>query len=235
MSKRRSRWRENLKTAATLARSDVLLHSIVLYPIRRHLRLDNKLKLRQGITLSAPNEEPLLSLFQEVWVRRHYSIPGFAPKSGDVIVDVGAHIGVFTVWAASRDPNARVIAVEPSAATLKYLHHNVETNKLTNVTIVDAACGSSDGMVEMLARGPAACNTTFRSDNYGSSFAVIGNARKITLKRLFSDFAIDHCDLLKLDCEGAEYDTLYSAPEATLSRVERIAMEYHIGMNRVRP
>lgn len=216
-------------------RNNVCISSMLLYPVRRHLHFDNRLTLTNGIALSAPNEEPLLHLFEEVWVKGHYSIPEFSIGDGDVIVDVGAHVGTFTVWAASRNPKARVVAVEPSASTLKYLRRNVETNHLRNVTIVEAACGGSNGTVALMSRGPAACNTIYRTDNYASSFSPAGRAEMITLDKLFSDLSIEHCDLLKLDCEGAEYEILYSAGKETLDRVRRIAMEYHTGMNRYSP
>ena len=48
-----------------------------------------------------------------------------------------------------------------------------------------------------------------------------------TLDALFAKHAIERCDLLKIDVEGAEYDVLHAASEATLRRIRRIAGEYH--------
>jgi hypothetical protein len=42
-------------------------------------------------------------------------------------------------------------------------------------------------------------------------------------------------DLLKLDCEGSEYEILYSASEATLARIAAINMEYQVGLNQHHP
>ena len=235
MSTLRSRLQIDLLTFKALLQNDIRLSSALLYPLRRHLHFDNMLTLRSGVSVTAPNEEPLLHLFREIWMESRYSLPEFSIRIESVIVDIGAHVGTFTVWAASRNPTARVIAVEPCDAMLKYLHRNVTINRLDNVSIVEAACGASEGLVQMFARGPAACNTIYPSDNYGSSFKAAGQTKMITLDRLFSSFAIERCDLLKLDCEGAEYEILYSAKKETLDRVHSIAMEYHVGMNQHRP
>jgi hypothetical protein len=48
-----------------------------------------------------------------------------------------------------------------------------------------------------------------------------------TLDALFEDFAIDVCDLLKVDCEGGEHSFLPSCAPVTLQRIRRIALEYH--------
>jgi len=224
-----------MHTVALLIRGGVRPGSIVFYPIGRRWNGTNRLKLRNGITLVAPREEPLLSLFEEVWVKRYYAPPGYTIAAGEVIIDIGAHVGTFTVWAASANRQARVIAVEPFGPNLRYLRQNVAANRLANVTILEACCGGTEGTVELQARGPAARNTIYCSDNYGSIFRAIAQVHVVTLDRIFSEQGIEHCDLLKLDCEGAEYDILYAASETTLARIRRIAMEYHVGMNQHRP
>jgi len=226
------RLRTNARTVGMLLQNDVRLGSALLYPLRRQLHLDNRLTLRGGITISAPSSEPLLHLFKEIWVERQYAIPGFSINNRSVIVDIGSHIGTFTLWSAMNDRGARVIAVEPSSTSLTYLYRNIESNRLPNVTVVEAACGGSDGTVDLLARGPAACNTIYGTDQYGSTFRTAQRVKMVALSTLFSDCAIERCSLLKLDCEGAEYDILYSAGRSTLGRVENIALEYHLGMNR---
>jgi hypothetical protein len=49
----------------------------------------------------------------------------------------------------------------------------------------------------------------------------------ITLKDLFDKQGIERCNLLKLDCEGSEYEILYTLPSAYYSRIDTIVMEYH--------
>ncbi len=54
--------------------------------------------------------------------------------------------------------------------------------------------------------------------------------KTISLEELFKQFSISKCDYLKMDCEGGEYDILFSASHETLARIDRICMEIHDGM-----
>ena len=51
------------------------------------------------------------------------------------------------------------------------------------------------------------------------------------LSDIFKENDIDNCDLLKLDCEGAEYDILYNTPEEILNKIDQMAIEVHQGKN----
>jgi len=51
----------------------------------------------------------------------------------------------------------------------------------------------------------------------------------VTLRDIFEEHRIRRCDFLKIDCEGAEYDILYSSSPDVLERVDQIAMEVHHG------
>jgi len=209
--------------------------SIALYPIVRRLKGRNELSFRNGFRLRSPREEPLLSLFHEVWVDRHYTIPGYVISSGDTVIDIGANVGTFTLWTANAAPGVRIIAVEPFAPTIEFLRKNLAESKVKNVTVIEACCGGNSGEAQLRLRGPAASHTIYRKDVYGSELPVIAQCRMITLDQLFSDHGVQRCDLLKLDCEGAEYEILFSASQDTLDRVQRIVMEYHTGMNEHTP
>ncbi|MDY7078669.1 MAG: FkbM family methyltransferase [Chloroflexota bacterium] len=52
----------------------------------------------------------------------------------------------------------------------------------------------------------------------------------LTLADMFRRLELERCNLLKLDCEGAEYAILFDAPDAILGSVERIVMECHGGV-----
>jgi hypothetical protein len=48
-----------------------------------------------------------------------------------------------------------------------------------------------------------------------------------SLDAIFAEREIEQCDLLKMDCEGAEYEILFAASDDTLRRIRRIVLEYH--------
>jgi len=133
------------------------------------------------------------------------------------IVDIGAHVGSFTVAFATAVPGAQVTAFEPSADRAGYLRRNVDRNGLGDrVAVVQAAVG---GQAErkMLIGGELAATSTEADGELVDvmSFADVLNS-------------IDGpIDLLKMDCEGGEYDIIASASSAMLYRIQRLVLEYH--------
>lgn len=132
-----------------------------------------------------------------------------------VVVDVGANIGDFAIQAARRCPDGRVIAVEPLASAGAMIHTQARLNGLTNVTWIRAQLSGTDGA--------AALHQT--ANLYGSN-SDAQPARILTLTRLVNELGLERIDLLKLDCEGAEWDVLPAA-EPILPAVRQICMEYH--------
>ena len=232
MTRRLRRIRDYLITSRMLVRAGATYSSIVLFPVRRRLRQPrNHVALRDGVSLVSPVDEPLLGLIEEIWADRCYLDDEPGATTGGDIVDIGAHVGVFSAWAAQRYPGSRIIAVEPSSRMCAALRRNVAANGFDAVTVMHAACGAAPGDVPLYSRGPEAMNSLYDKDNYGSAFRVLETVKVVTIDHIFHRFAIERCDLLKLDCEGAEYDILFNASISTLARVRRIAMEYHVGLS----
>jgi FkbM family methyltransferase len=220
--------------------------SALSYPFRRRLppRPENRLVLTTGDSLVSPVDEPLLALFDEIWIRESYLPAAWtsAPTegtgthaAGPVVVDVGANVGVFCLWVARRLGAGRIVAVEPSPRTARALLANLERNDLKQVTVLEVAVGGERRQAVLYKRGAEVMDTLFQRDNYGSRFEPAGTVKIVTLEDVFTDLEIDQCDLLKLDCEGAEYEILFGASDATLAKVQHIAAEYHVGLNEHEP
>src|SRR5262249_25759036 len=124
-----------------LARAGATFGSIAMLPVRRRLNgSEARIELRNGISIAAPADEPLVQLFKEIWVELCYAPVDFALPSVDAIVDIGANVGVFTLWAAITCPRAMVVALEPSPMMFQFLHRNICESRLYNVTALEAAC-----------------------------------------------------------------------------------------------
>jgi len=223
-------------SAKTLVGAGVSIGSIMLYPIRRRIgeRLC-QLNLRNGLVLASPADEPLLTLFQEVWVDRCYDLEGYTIAPGHVIIDIGANVGVFSAWAASVSPDVRVVALEPSPRMCTFLRRNLSLNRLHNVTVVEQACGGKRGEVTLYTRGHGGLNSIYCQDNLASRFEPMARVPMVTLDDVFDCFGLSRCDLLKIDCEGAEYEIILNASDGTLEKIARVAMEYHVGLNEYVP
>ena len=134
-----------------------------------------------------------------------------------LIVDAGANIGAFTLYALLHAPNAYVIAIEPAPDTVERLRSTVEAHGFSHrCTIVQAALSATVGTTTIQLSSNSQVRVTGRG-----GVAV----PTITLDSLIA--AYGKVDFLKLDIEGAEYETLPVASPDTLSCIERIEMEYH--------
>ena len=207
--------------------------SALLMPIRRRVpgRARNHLDLITGESFVAAADEALVPMVREIWAEESYLPAAWGQPVEPTIVDVGANVGVFAVWAAKRLEAARVIAVEPGPNTVTFLRQNLSRNGVTNAEVDAVAIGGEKRTASLYRRGPGAMTTLYLRDAYGSTFAHEAEVEVITLDELFVRHRIDGCDLLKLDCEGAEYEILFGADEATLGRIRHIAGEYHEGLN----
>jgi len=226
-------WAEHYRDMVRLGARQSSLFS---FPIRRRIFGEQSLRFDNGISLTMPEGEPFFEIVDEVWEKECYRCDDFSGKMPEGhIVDIGAHMGTFTLWAAMKWPERGVIAVEPSATSYKYLQRNVRESHAANVSVVNSACGEKSGRMQMYARGNSAMNSLFTHDNYGSMFEPMADVEMTTLEKLFADHHVEQCAFLKMDCEGAEYAIITAAPDATLKKCSRIAMEYHLGMNGGKP
>lgn len=230
------RIRSNLKTALGFYAAGATLGSLLLFPIRRRLPMArNTIRLRSGLTISTPADVEFKALFHEIWVNHCYAPEPLIFVSQDTIVEIGAHMGVFTLWAATQFPDIRIVSLEPCPESFAILQQNVTGNCLNSVELLQSACGGELGTAVLHSRGPFSMHTLYERDLLSSSFRSVGSVPIVTLDNLFNDYHIDRCGLLKLDCEGAEYEILLNASDASLRRIRHIAMEYHVGLNNHTP
>jgi FkbM family methyltransferase len=182
------------------------------------LGADVVLELRDGTRFHVQARTTDLAAVNEAVILNPYlSSGGIVLREDAIVVDIGANIGDFTVLVARRCPRGRVVAVEPVTRSARVIAAQVALNRLSNVTVVRAAVG--------------AASRTAAIDDAGMSSRVVdgvsGDAVPVvTLERLMSEQHLDTVDLLKLDCEGAEWDILPAAA-GVLPRVQQIAMEFH--------
>ncbi len=159
----------------------------------------------------------------EIWGLQEYTADGFyAPKNGDVILDIGANIGLFSIWVARQAPQARVHAYEPVAENYETLQANL-AGWSHSVQMHQAAVGATNGVGMMLDGGARSLDHKLTM----SATETGGAVRVITLDQAVDAVGGKTIDLLKVDIEGAEADMLAAASSSTLRRIRRIALEYH--------
>jgi FkbM family methyltransferase len=167
-------------------------------------------------------------LFQDIFLNKEYEPePEFVIRRNWTVVDIGANMGFFACPAAISAPQGRIIAVEPLSGYTDVLRRNISRNKLTNVTVIQAAASPTTGTeipltVWYTKTGELKTGTPRKDARIATEIA-----RGISMVDIFLQGRIDRCDLMKVDIEGAEYALFESTPEHIWNKVDRVIMETH--------
>jgi FkbM family methyltransferase len=135
----------------------------------------------------------------------HYTI-----KEGDVVIDAGAYLGHFTIYAAKRvGTKGKVLAFEPIPCVYRMLLENIKLNGLTNVVAINKGVWSQDAEVTFDSRGSAAAIVRDRD----KSKTRTGKIRILacSLDAEVARQGLATVDLIKMDIEGAEIEAVQGA------------------------
>lgn len=168
-------------------------------------------------------------VFIEVYLRDVYNKAIL--KKGLTVVDVGAHIGLYTVLAAEKvGSTGRVIAIEPAPKNYEQLQEHILLNNFNNVTAVPMALSDHTGLEKLYIASLSICNSLNpnvvpqekRTDSYVK-------VKVDTLDDLLKSLNIKKIDILKIDAEGAELQVLRGAEETLKNNpdLKIIAASYH--------
>jgi len=146
-----------------------------------------------------------------------------AVKPGATVVDIGANIGCFSILAAQKA--SRVIACEPHPDNLEILRKNAAFNRTTNVEIIPCAISSRSGKALLFLPNDHTLVGRYSLQGEGGTHSIEVTCR--TLEDLFHQAHLTSIDLLKIDCEGSEYEILFGITRKTLAQIEQIIMECH--------
>ena len=138
-------------------------------------------------------------------------------RPGAIVVDLGANVGAFSIWAATM--GCCVWAIEPLWENVKQLRLNIDRTGAKNVKIKQAAAGH-DGQCR-IQRG---VEPTAPGWSTGAHALPGTDVPMLSLDTIIAAISQD-IDILKVDIEGSEYDLIANAE--SLSRVAYIAMETH--------
>ena len=146
----------------------------------------------------------------------------------DTVIDLGGNIGCVARRVARHA--RRVIVVEPDPLNLELLRPNLAG--YGHVEVFAGAVGGASGprKLHFTGSGRWGSRSTLFHDVQAQRINAADAAVEVsvtTLDALFADYAIERCDLLKIDVEGAEYEIFASASPDTLARIQRIVGEYH--------
>ena len=157
-----------------------------------------------------------------VWLLEEYDNKKIQIGKEDVIIDIGAHVGLFTIYASQFCNNGKIYCYEPIKENYNLLVDNVKLNNIKNTTIYEKAVTDKSSIVRIFINQDNAAHSIFTESN------KYENIESISLKDIFDSNQIQKCDLLKIDCEGSEYMILNSLPDFYFQCIKKIVMEYHM-------
>lgn len=181
-------------------------------------------KLRGGLTAEVPY--PLISAFDEVFLREVYgeSINNSTPTP--TVLDIGANVGYFSLLVFLRYPQAKVFAFEPLPGNYKLLEKHQQTNSLSNLVVDRRAVYGTQKSVQLNYREEVAYSVGASVVDRASADTMI-EVEAASIPDIFTDYSLPDCDLLKVDCEGAEYNILFNCPPEYYQKIKNIAIEVH--------
>ena len=145
--------------------------------------------------------------------------------SNPVVIDVGGFIGDFSLYAVKKLNARRVIVCEPSPRNFELLLKNIANNGYEDIIeLVNKAV--TDGR-NLMMNTDAPDEYQCMVSGHIPSEQLLSNVPGISLGQLLRDHAVERVDLLKIDCEGGEFEILESMPGDVFGRIRNIVFEYH--------
>ncbi len=165
------------------------------------------------------------SVVAEIFKWREYKIAEeVILKSQDLIVDVGAHRGFFTIYCRSFNSQVPIIAVEPEIQNIKALKKHLLINNITDVEIIEAGLAATSDE-RWLKRSSDSHNHVLALPEEELKSIENVMVKTLTLESASKDYS--EISLLKMDIEGGEYEIFETMSDKMYNKIDYVIMEYH--------
>ncbi len=149
-------------------------------------------------------------------------------READVVLDIGANVGLWAIPVAKSVHKGRVYCFEPEELTLGELEQNLSLNKLDNVCLLDYAVSAACGQAAFYVREDSELNSLFEfspltEDGYREKTVV----KTTTIDELVSRKVVELPDFMKIDVEGAELMVLDGISKGFANHLRNILIEVH--------
>lgn len=175
----------------------------------------------------------IYALFKELFMEDVYEIDELVSDlpTAPVVIDIGANVGFFGIQLLSKISSATIYAYEPVPANVKTLQHTLQQNPRLAKSMrlfPMAVTGKPVDKLELFAE------VEENSQVVASVFANFheNNSKKIsvpciTLTNIIQKNNLQSVDLMKMDCEGSEYDIMYNTSPELIRRIKKMMIEVH--------
>src|SRR5215212_9091343 len=201
-----------------------------LYRVFKILRLDNSMLLKISVPKYDYKFYCRINREDLVFMTNHEDdiIEHFTPKQGDIVVDIGAHMGRYTIIASKRvGTNGKVVAIEAHPGNFEMLNRNIKLNQLANVTPLNYAVYSKETKIKLYLPEEESGYTiynTIMSNRAGTEDKFVDvNAQTVDYLLELNQIREEEVNWIKIDVEGAEFEVLKGATNV-LSKSKDIAL-----------
>lgn len=172
------------------------------------------------------------AIFKEIFMENLYDIERIkkVTNSSSIVFDIGANAGYFTLFMAEKIFPKEIHCFEPFLTNFTLLESNVSSINQKHKVVFLNNCA-------MVAPGKQEINLFIQEQGEHSSIPsiikdfntsqLILKVKATNLEKYCSENKIEQIDLLKMDCEGAEYEIFYNLSEQTFHKIQHIYMETH--------
>lgn len=168
-----------------------------------------------------------LDVVRAVMVSDEYHVKDFNYKDGDIFIDLGAHIGTWSVLMAMRNPTFKVYSYEPLPENFDILCKNILSNRLTNIKPFNlAVSGTSEGKENIYYTDdstPFGATHKFIGSDGGSGKLI--KIDRISLNDILSN--LSKVRVIKSDCEGCECRGFRVITDENLDKIDYVIGEFH--------
>ncbi|MFA5743031.1 MAG: FkbM family methyltransferase [Candidatus Paceibacterota bacterium] len=177
--------------------------------------------LRNGLIISAANTEPWG--IKGVFVDKEYTSK-IKILDNYTVIDIGANIGAFSLFAANSADNVKVYSYEPAPETFSKLIENIKANNLEKEIKAFQLGIASKKEKRKIYLDPESsmANSLSLESNHQKNIEI----DTISLRDIFLENNIGECDFLKVDAEGSEQEIFFSTSSEYLHKIKNIAIEY---------
>jgi len=149
-------------------------------------------------------------------------------------IDIGANCGIVSLILGKQNPKSKIYSFEPDIQVFNVLKKNVELNNLTNIILSNKAV-YKEGVHEITlfkypfySGGNTTCSKHNDMQNHFPTLKIESyNVDCISLDEIVKENNINEIELLKIDCEGAEYEILYNSVFFQKNIVKNMVGEFH--------
>ena len=152
-------------------------------------------------------------------------------KEGDIVIDIGANVGMVSILLAKKFPFLKIYSFEPLKENYDNFIKNIELNNIPKgVITAENKAVTKDGRLITMSINRANKGGSSTTDVISvNSIMTKENSQveSITLEEIFKKYNINKLKLLKIDCEGSEYEILYNVNTDILNNIENLIGEFH--------